>query len=160
MLRHLRDEWYAGIVGGLNLALHEIGHVLFGFFGEFIGFAGGSIFQLAAPVIAGVMFYRQRDYFAIAIALCWLATNFYSVAAYAADARAGDLPLVSLGGGDPQHDWFVLLAETGLLYHDQTIGRLFRLMGFVCFTTAIGFGVWLILQMRKTRSPEGDRVSV
>ena len=35
--------------------------------------------------------------------------------AHAADARAGDLPLVGLGGGDPEHDWFIMLAETDLL---------------------------------------------
>ena len=87
-LRHLEDPAYSGIVKGLNLAIHEIGHVLFGFAGAFIGIAGGTILQIAAPLIAGWMFYRQRDYFAIAIALCWLATSFFDVAVYAADARA------------------------------------------------------------------------
>ena len=67
--RHLQDPMYGGIVKGLNLAIHEIGHVLFGFVGEFIGIAGGTILQLAAPIIAAWLFYRQRDFFAIAIAL-------------------------------------------------------------------------------------------
>lgn len=148
-IRHLRDPLYGGIVKGLNLAIHEIGHVLFGFIGEFIGFAGGTILQLAAPVIAFVMFYRQRDHFALAIALCWLGTNFFDVAAYASDARAGELPLVSIGGGDPQHDWFVMLAETNLLYHDQLIGGLFGFAGMLSFITGIGFGIWVIIQMRR-----------
>src|SRR5688500_16591491 len=146
--RHLQDPLYGGISKGLNLAIHEIGHVLFGFLGEFIGIAGGTILQLAAPIIAGWLFYRQRDFFAIGIALCWLGTNFYDVAVYAADARAGDLPLVSIGGGDPMHDWFVMLAETNLLNHDQLIGSIFRLLGALSFLAGIGFGIWLIQQMR------------
>lgn len=150
-VQHLRDPLYGGIVKGLNLAIHEMGHVLFGFIGEFIGFAGGTILQLAAPVIAFAMFYKQRDHFALAIALCWLGTNFFDVAAYASDARAGNLPLVSLGGGDPQHDWFVMLAETNLLYQDQLIGGLFGFAGFLCFVAGIGFGIWVIQQMRQPK---------
>jgi hypothetical protein len=145
---HLQDPTYGGIVKGLNLAIHEIGHVLFGFIGEFIGIAGGTILQLAAPLIAAWLFYRQRDFFAIAIALCWLGTSFFDVAVYAADARAGDLPLVGLGGGDPEHDWFIMLAETDLLYHDQTIGSIFRGLGIICFVAGLVFGGWLLQNAR------------
>lgn len=145
--RHLQDPLYGGIVKGLNLAIHEIGHVLFGFIGEFIGIAGGSVLQLAGPIITAWLFYRQRDFFAIAIALCWLGTSLFDVAVYAADARAGDLPLVGLGGGDPEHDWFIMLAETDLLNHDQTIGAAFRGLGIVSFLTGLGFGSWLLKEM-------------
>jgi hypothetical protein len=142
--RHLGDPLYGGIVKGLNLAIHEIGHVMFGFLGEFIGIAGGTILQLAAPAITMWVFYRQRDFFAIAIALCWLGTSFFDVAVYAADARAGDLPLVGLGGGDPQHDWFIMLAETDLLNHDRTIGGIFRAFGILSFLGGLLFGGWLV----------------
>ena len=142
--RHLEDPLYGGIVKGLNLAIHEIGHVCFGFFGEFIGIAGGTILQLAAPAVAAWLFYRQRDFYAIAIALCWLGTSFFDVAVYAADARAGDLPLVGLGGADPEHDWFIMLAETNLLYHDKTIGGGFRLLGVGTFLGGLLFGGWLV----------------
>ena len=141
--RHLQDPLYGGIVKGLNLAIHEIGHVLFGFAGDFIGIAGGTVLQLAAPVISAWLFYRQRDFFAIAIALCWLGTSCFDVAVYAADARAGDLPLVGLGGGDPEHDWFIMLAETDLLNHDRTIGGFFRALGMASFLTGLAFGGWL-----------------
>jgi hypothetical protein len=149
LYQHLRDPLYGGIVKGLNLAIHEIGHVLFGFLGDFIGIAGGTLLQLAAPIIAGWLFYRQRDFFAIAIALCWLGTNFFDVAAYAADARAGDLPLVGIGAADPEHDWFIMLAETDLLYHDQRIGAFFKWLGIVSFAGGLGFGTWLLMQMKK-----------
>ncbi|HUP90427.1 MAG TPA: hypothetical protein VM100_13805 [Longimicrobiales bacterium] len=147
--QHLRDPLYGGIVKGLNLAIHEIGHVFFGFFGDFIGIAGGTLLQLLAPLAAFWMFYRQRDHFAIAIAFCWLATNLFDVAAYAADARAGELPLVSIGGGDPEHDWFLMLAETGMLNHDRIIGGIFRGLGVSTFVVGLAFGCWVIMQMRK-----------
>ncbi len=151
-VRHLQDPMYGGIVKGLNLAIHEIGHVLFGFVGEFIGIAGGTVLQLAAPIIAAWLFYRQRDFFAIAIALCWLGTSFFDVAVYAADARAGDLPLVGLGVGDPEHDWFIMLAETNLLYHDQIIGALFRGLGMLSFIAGLAFGGWLARTAFETRA--------
>lgn len=148
---HLRDPLYGDIASGINLAIHEAGHVVFGFFGiDFLMVAGGTILQLAAPLIAAWMFYRQRDYFGIAIAFCWLATNFFDVAAYAADARAGELQLVSLGGGDPEHDWFIMLAETDLLNYDKVIGGMFRAAGDLCFLFGIGFGSWLVVQMRRS----------
>jgi hypothetical protein len=149
--QHLQDPLYGGIVKGLNLAIHEIGHVLFGFVGDFIGIMGGTILQLAAPLITVWMFYRQRDFFAIAIALCWLGTSFFDVAVYAADARAGDLPLVGLGGGDPEHDWFIMLAETDLLNHDQAIGGMFRWLGIASFVAGLGFGAWLLKHAAATR---------
>lgn len=161
LLRHLQDPLYGGIVKGLNLGIHELGHVVFAFFGDFVGIAGGTLLQLAIPLIAFWMFYRQRDYFAIAIAFCWLGTNFFDVSAYAADARAGELPLVSLGGGDPEHDWFVMLAETNLLYYDNVIGGLFRLLGMVSFGVGLAFGFWVIRQMRARRkSMERGRSSL
>ncbi len=147
--QHLRDPLYGGIVKGLNLAIHEIGHVLFGFFGDFIGIAGGTLLQLAAPIAAGWLFYRQRDFFAIAVALCWLGTNFFDVAAYAADARAGDLPLVGIGAADPEHDWFIMLAETDLLYQDERIGAFFKWLGILSFAGGLGFGTWTLTQMRR-----------
>jgi hypothetical protein len=150
--RHLQNPLYGGIVKGLNLAIHELGHVVFGFLGDFMAIAGGTILQLAIPLVGFWMFYRQRDYFAIAVALCWLGTNFFDVAAYAADARAGQLPLVSIGGGDPEHDWFIMLAETNLLYYDKVIGGLFRGLGILSFGAGLTFGIWVLNQMRVPRS--------
>jgi hypothetical protein len=158
--QHLQDPLYGGIAKGLNLAIHEIGHVLFGFLGDFIGIAGGTILQLAAPIIAGWLFYRQKDFYAIAIALCWLGTSFFDVAVYAADARAGQLPLVGLGGGDPEHDWFLMLAETDLLNHDKTIGGLFRALGILSFITGLGFGAWIVKSAFMSRATAAVMIGI
>ncbi|HSS47215.1 MAG TPA: hypothetical protein VLL03_07370, partial [Burkholderiales bacterium] len=50
-VEHLRDPLYSSLFGGLNLGIHEAGHLLFRFFGfEFLMVAGGTLLQLAAPV--------------------------------------------------------------------------------------------------------------
>ena len=105
LFRHLSDPLYSSIIGGINLGIHELGHMVFGIFGQGISVAGGTIFQLALPVFAGFNFYRQRDFFAIALSFGWLSTNFFNIATYIADARRQELPLVSIGGGAVWHDW-------------------------------------------------------
>ncbi len=37
------------LLGGVDLAIHETGHLVFSPFGEFMGFAGGTLFQLIMP---------------------------------------------------------------------------------------------------------------
>src|SRR5205823_5309905 len=83
-LQHLHDPLYGSIFGGLNLGFHELGHYIFAPFGETLQVLGGSLFQCIVPIIAAVLFYRQPDYFGVSFAWCWLSTNLFSVAVYAA----------------------------------------------------------------------------
>jgi hypothetical protein len=149
--RHLGDADYASIFAGLNLGIHELGHFVFAPLGEFMAIAGGTLLQCLAPVIAAFMFRRQGDWFAIAFALCWLGTNAFAIAPYAADARAQELPLVSPIDGVPVHDWYYLLERTRLLEQDYLVSGLFRLAGMACMAAGLGFGVWLLLIMYRTR---------
>lgn len=144
---HLFDADYGSLIGGLNLGIHELGHFVFGVFGDFMTAAGGTLLQIIAPLVAIIMFHRQRDWFAISFALAWLGTNFYGIAPYAADARARTLPLVTPGPGDPIHDWYFMLARLGWLQHDELIGRFFRMCGTLAMITGIVFGAWLIWKM-------------
>ena len=146
----IKDPAYQSIFGGLNLGIHELGHMVFSFMGEFIGIAGGTILQLAAPVYGMYNFYRQDDYFALVLCLGWLSTNFYNVAVYAADARAMELPLVSpFGGGHVYHDWNYLLATTGRLSWAEGIGGGFRFLGFLSMCATLAVGSWMVWQMIK-----------
>ena len=45
------DGGEGSLLDGVNLAIHETGHLVFGPFGEFIGFAGGT--NLAASHASG-----------------------------------------------------------------------------------------------------------
>jgi hypothetical protein len=147
--QHLANPEYQDIFKGLNLGIHELGHYVFAPGGEFLHVAGGTLFQCLVPIGSMFMFLRQRDYFAIAVAWGWLATNFYDVAVYAADARSMALPLVSPGapGGDIIHDWNFMLENLGWLRFDHVIGQFIRLEATICMMICLGFGAWLCMAM-------------
>jgi len=113
----------------LDLAIHEAGHPLFGIFGEFIGFAGGTLMQLLVPAVFFGYFWRRQDRHAATVMAWWTAQNLWNVARYIADARAQELPLV--GGGE--HDWAYLLGELGLLRHDVAIAHAVHFSGVLLF---------------------------
>ena len=77
-----------GWLDSLDLAIHEFGHPVFGIFGEFIGFLGGTLMQLLIPAIFVAYFWRRGDRHAAMVALWWVAQNLWNVAVYVQDARA------------------------------------------------------------------------
>lgn len=153
-VQHLRDPLYTSIFGGLNLGVHELGHVIFSPFGEFVGVAGGTIAQCSLPLIGMVMFWRQGDFFALTFGLGWLSTNLFNVAVYCGDARAMELPLVSIGGGEGGetiHDWDYMLDRFHLLNYDHTIATLIRLSAVSIMLISLAFGAWLLWRMIRDR---------
>ncbi len=112
-----------------------------------------------APVLSGVMFLRQRDYFAISVSLFWLGTNLAYVSVYMADARALKLPLVAPGmgvlppgDGGVLHDWNHLLGVTGLIPYDTAIAALVRVVAVGLMVAGLGLGAWLMLRMMRSRA--------
>ncbi len=152
LVRHLINPFYSSLLGALNLGIHELGHFVFGFMGEAVAVAGGTLLQLAIPIFAVFNFRRQNDFFAMAFSLGWLSTNFFGVATYVADARKLELPLVTpFGGGDGgvYHDWEYMLSNLNLLEYDQVIAGVFRAMAVVSMLACLFAGVWLLWQMIK-----------
>jgi hypothetical protein len=149
--RHWSDPEYGSIFSGITLAIHELGHVLFGPFGEWLAVAGGSITQLAAPAAVALLLLRQRDYFGVAVGGAWLSMSLSNLAVYVGDARAEALPLVSLGGGDVVHDWNYLLGSVRLLPHDTEIAGLVRFAALVLLAASVWLGAWLCAVMARRR---------
>lgn len=150
LARHLSDPMYSSVIGALNLGIHELGHYIFGFLGQFLGIAGGTIFQLFVPVFAVFNFYRQRDFFAIALSFGWLSTNLFNVGTYAADARTLSLPLVSpFGGGDNEvyHDWEYMLSTLNILQYDSVVALVFRVLAVISMLVCFCAGAWILWQM-------------
>ncbi len=145
------ESWNA--LQSLNLPIHEGGHLLFRPFGEFFHVAGGTILQLAAPIFSMFMFLKQRDYFAISFCFGWLSTNLVSMSVYMQDARAQALPLVSAEGGDGIiiHDWHWLFSHFGLIEHCEGLGLMVRMLGHASMLFSLAAGVWLFIQMQKSR---------
>lgn len=135
------------LLDGVDLAIHETGHLVFAPFGEFIGFAGGTLFQLIMPLTFVGYFVRRGDQHAASVALWWVGQNCGHIAYYAADARAMELPLV--GGGE--HDWNYLLGELGVLAQDQAIARAIVVTGVLL---VLGSAAWGVMTAGRTTSKE------
>jgi hypothetical protein len=147
-VRHLGNTDYTSIFGGLDLGIHEAGHIVFSWLpGQFPMVAGGTILQLAAPVAAAVLLARQPDYFGAGFCGGWLAMNLYNVATYMADARELDLPLVNVGGGEAGHDWNMMLGTLGLLSWDARLAGLVRLLAFAAMWGSIALCSWMLWLM-------------
>jgi hypothetical protein len=125
------------LLDAVDLGIHETGHLAFGPFGEFPGFAGGTLAQLIMPVLFAVYFRRQGDRHAATVAIWWIAQNLWNISVYAAVARAQALPLV--GGGE--HDWAYMLGRLGWLQLDTRISRLIWLVGVLVYLASIVQGV-------------------
>lgn len=153
-VRHLRDPLYSSIFGGINLGIHEAGHLVFGFLGEWLMVAGGTILQCAAPILATWLLLRQGDWFGLPVGGFWEATNLYNVATYMADARAQELPLVTIGGGEPAvaHDWAYLLESVGLLEHDERLAGLVRIAAFLLLWGSVLLGAWMCRLIARARA--------
>jgi hypothetical protein len=117
----------------LDLAIHESGHLIFGFDGETLAILGGTLMQLIIPTAFVAALWRAGDRHGATVPLWWLGQNCWNISVYIKDARAEELPLV--GGGE--HDWAMLLGQWGLLERDQVVGGAVYLVGVVLYAIAI-----------------------
>lgn len=125
LYEHLIDQAYFGPLGTFNLVIHEAGHMFFMPFGETLYILGGTILQLAVPILCLIAFFRQNELLGVAFSLGWIGDNLFNIAAYIADARVRALPLIT---GDPDsHDWHALLGLWNMLPYDTAIGGGVRL---------------------------------
>jgi hypothetical protein len=122
------------LLDGVDLAIHEAGHLFFSPFGEVMTALGGTLLQLIIPSTFVVYFWRRRDRYAAGFALWWVAQNLWNISVYVGDARAQELPLV--GGGE--HDWTFLLATAGWLERDLALARAVFVTGVIVYLAAIG----------------------
>ncbi len=151
-VRFLRDPLRSTLFSGITLAFHEMGHLLFRFAGEFIGTLMGSGMQLLIPMAVIVIFYRQPDYFGVAVGGFWLSFSMFELANYVGDARAMNLPLVGFSD-DPQHDWHYLLSTLRLLPLDTALAFVLRVSAVAIAAGSLAFAVWLLRQMQLYNRP-------
>ncbi len=109
----------------INLAFHEAGHVLLGFFPRFIVMAAGTLSQLFFPAVCLVHLMRRGANLGWQLCLFWIGESLLNISVYAGDALDQALPLV--GGGE--HDWTYLLTEIGLIAHPRGVERAIFLAG-------------------------------
>ena len=141
------EDGWVPLLDSANLALHEAGHPLVGIFSERLTVYGGTLFQLAFPLLAALQFRRSANPAGIAGALVWFGENLFNVARYMADARAQELPLV--GNGD--HDWTEIFSRWHVLHLDGRIAGITRGIGLILMAVAL---VWLYRRWRESRECE------
>jgi hypothetical protein len=128
--------------------IHEGGHLLFRFFGgEWIMVAGGTLLQLFVPFALAVYFAFRRQPMGTAFCAFFFFEQFLPIAIYMADARAQELPLLTVGDSeDVIHDWFYLFSHAGLLEHDTQIAGVFRILGWLGMLATVAWFSWRSLQ--------------
>jgi len=153
LMRYLRDPMYTSIFAGINLGVHELGHVIFRPLGLTASIFGGTLTQCAAPIASVWMFARQRDVFAFTFSFTWLATNYFGIAKYVEDARTMAIPLLSPFGGEVFHDWNYLFSRIGWLAYDDRLGHLIRMAGYGCLIVGLVYGGWVLWVMSRQSPP-------
>ena len=127
-------------IDGVNLFIHEAGHLIFGALGiALVGFLGGTLMQLAMPTAFFLYFLRRAHPKSADVCLFWIAENLLNVGRYMADARSEALPLLIEGS---EHDWAYIFGEFGLLQADRVIGGVVDMAG--CALLALSFyGIYI-----------------
>lgn len=143
--RSMADPEAGNLLGGIVFYTHEAGHVIFGPFGTFPMFAGGTLMQLLVPVAFAATFLRQGQLYSAAVALLWLALSFADAARYAGDAIALEATLSGswVSGqeelaeyGETRHDWHNMLDMLGILRATPLVAGVLRLAGWLTFAIA------------------------
>ena len=132
------------------IPIHEGGHLLFRFFGEFLMVCGGTLLQLGVPLMLATVFIFQRQIQGTAFCIFFFFEQFLPVATYMADARAQELPLLTVGDSDDViHDWNYLFGRLHLLGHDTQIAHLTRILGWMGMIATVGWMVWRSIESRR-----------
>lgn len=130
-------QWH--LIDGVNLVIHEAGHLIFSPFGEFMMIAGGSLFQVIMPALFVGYFWYNDKYYSAALVLFWVGESILNVSVYAGDSVALQLPL--LGGQDSMHDWNYLLSSLNLLSATAKVASAIRLLGTIMILLAAFGGI-------------------
>ncbi|HEX7556383.1 MAG TPA: hypothetical protein VF338_07145 [Leptolinea sp.] len=132
----------AAALTSVDFICHEIGHILFGFLGEFIAVLGGTLSQLFLPVVCLLLTLRKRQWFSVSFFGFWIGQSLIQISTYIKDAQAQKLKLFSpgtlFGGGSPIHDWHYLLGTLNLLWADQFLGWSVFSLGFILMMLSAG----------------------
>lgn len=139
------DPMQGSFLDNVDLPIHEFGHLLFRVFGEFLGIAGGSLFQVIFPAVFVAYFIWQRSLYSAAIVLLWVGQSILNVWVYASDAVAMQLILTSgfTGSEGSFHDWNYMLDRFGMLGSTKTVAGIIRLAGTFTILGASAAAIYL-----------------
>jgi hypothetical protein len=142
LYQQARNGALPALMNGVFVPIHEGGHRLFRIAGESPMVAGGTFLQLFAPFALAVHFVFRRQPQGVVFCMFFFFQQFLPISAYMADARAQDLPLLTVGDAEYViHDWNYLFSKLGVLNHDVQIAGWVTMVGWLGM---IGVCIWLI----------------
>jgi hypothetical protein len=139
------EPGFTFVLDHANLLFHEAGHPIIGLFSARLETYGGTLGQLAFPVVLAVSFWRKAQALPFAASVIWFFENWLNIARYMADARALQLPLI--GGGD--HDWNTIFTRWNVLEHNTRIAAAVKTIGWLGIAAACGWVLWRLWADRK-----------
>lgn len=135
------------VLDTVTLFIHEAGHTIFAIFGwEFLAILGGTLLQLLIPFLIGISAWFNNQKVVLQFSLFWFGFSWLDTAAYCADAKFRDLPLI---GNLPKsaHDFYNMLSQLELLESYRTIAWVFLIIGCVILLAAL---LWPLIGHKKT----------
>jgi hypothetical protein len=147
-------EMSASLIHSSMVPIHEVGHILFRPFGEFMTNLGGALFQAGLPLVfGGVFLARNRDPYAAAVMLWWSAVAVMDTAPYVYDAQLPQHILLTGRTGDTgPHDFIDVLGDLGLLTRARSVGYVVYAFGVVMLLASFAWAaamVWMQFQRRR-----------
>jgi hypothetical protein len=150
----MRGEGPLLMIDLVFIPVHEGGHLLFRFFGEFIAVAGGTLLQFFVPAALAIYFVFRRQTQGTAFCAFFFFEQCLPTARYMADARAQELPLLTVGDAEYViHDWNYLFGKLGVLDHDIQIAGVVRTIGWLGM---IGIALWFAWRGFRDVAPEEE----
>ncbi|MHB9003494.1 MAG: hypothetical protein ACYC6C_05460 [Coriobacteriia bacterium] len=136
-MTYTRNGWVP-FLSGVDLGIHEFGHLLTMWAPMLVVASAGSVLQVAAPLCFSVYFARRRDLFATALMLGWAAESLNNVSIYIYDAARLALPLWGdTDGSAAGHDWANILTATRLIPQTDAIALTVRGFSVLLFAAAL-----------------------
>ena len=129
----------------MDIAIHEVGHLLFRPFGELTMLVMGSGTQVLFPLsLAVVVLVVRHDLAGGAVLLAWTGEALGDAAIYIADAPHGELALL---GGAGEGDWTRILGPEHLarMHLADEYARTARTLGAILMLGAVSlclYGLW------------------
>jgi hypothetical protein len=139
---------------GIDLGIHEFGHLVTYWAPWRVTAIAGSVFQVAMPLaLAAYYGLARREWWAAAPLLAWAGASARNVAVYIADAPYQRLQL--LGGPGVLHDWAQLLAGQPMRFAG-VIAWTVNAAGWAMIAAGLVIALWpplstLVVETRRRR---------
>ena len=147
-----RGTGFLPMIDLVFVPIHEGGHLLFGYLGHGFMIAGGTLLQLLVPFALATYFCFQRQLAGTVFCMFCIFEQFLPIATYMADARAQELPLLTVGNPEfVEHDWFAMFSSLGVLEHDTQIASFVRIAGWMGMIAVILWMTSRALPILRTR---------